>query len=123
VAGRSALNAALAMSPMTISIKSPPRRPKAAPTGNHGGDLERHPMNVEVVRLIVGVLHRPQLGRVGSDHAVDPRHFHLLTVDLATVQLERPAGCHMIKPSGAIGVEPLRKTATLAERMGSPKLD
>ena len=41
-------------------------------------DLKRHPMDMEVVRLVVGVLYGPQLGCASSDYGVDSRHLHLI---------------------------------------------
>jgi hypothetical protein len=40
---------------------------------------------MEVMRLIVDVQHRPQLGRTGPNHGVDARHLHLLTIDFPAV--------------------------------------
>ena len=42
-------------------------------------------MDMEVVRLIVGVTYGPQLGCAGSDNGVDSRHLHLMTIDLAAI--------------------------------------
>src|SRR4030095_5369658 len=77
---------------------------------------------MEVVRLIVGVVYGPQLSGTGSDHGVDARHVHLLTVDLSAVELERSPGSYLIKPQCRTGLEALRESTSLSQGIRGAEL-
>ena len=66
-------------------------------------------MDVEVVRLVVRVLNRPQLGGAGADHGVDSGHLHLLTVDLSAVELNVLRAATLARVTAAAGFQLLWK--------------
>ncbi len=83
-------------------------------------DLESQTVDVEVMRLVVRVLNRPQLGGAGADHGVDSRHLHLLTVDLAAVELKGPASHHMIKGHRGSGIQLFWNATARSQARGQP---
>jgi hypothetical protein len=80
-------------------------------------------MDMEVVRLVVGVLYGPQLGAAGPDNGIDARHLHLLPIDLAAVELERSARGHVIECNCGTRRQPVRKGWPVLERVRCAELE